>query len=149
MYIEKPIFESPKILSLMMVSWEFSPFFIIFICAIYYGLYVPILLYYLRKYIKYVDVIYISKRHPLVSIIEITSVILGIAINFTIVTIIRTMGPSQENQPLYNILYNLSIFIQPITIYGAFYGLLWRWYDLYSYSCSNICLSQSFFILNT
>lgn len=119
-------------------TWEFHPLFMSPI-IIYYCIYIPVLLYYLRSYVKYVDVVYISKRHPLVSIIEISSVLLAIAINFTLVTIYRTMGPS--NQPMYNILYNVSIFLQPITVYGSFYGLLWRWLGLLFHVSFNLNLS--------
>eukprot|EP01084_Bolivina_argentea_P286530 491537_1 len=66
---------------------------------------------------------------------EVIGVISTIGINFIIITFYRSID---VNSFLYNILWNVAIFTQPLSLYAGFYCLLWRCWHFYYDAMLNI-----------
>ena len=109
------------------------------IIGLYYLIYIPFLIWYLREFVKYKNLLYISKRYPRVTEYEIVAVTLIIGITFSTITFYRCID---ENSKLYLLLWDSAIFSQPITLYAAFYCLLWRCWHFYYDMMLNVHLQN-------
>ena len=98
--------------------------------AIFWLIYIPMLWFGLLKYLKYKDELFIQKRYPLITKIQIYSSLLLVAIEYTINIIYRTII-EDEKSTLYTVLWNLSLLLQPLMVYAAFYCLFWRFWMNY------------------
>lgn len=109
------------------------------IIGIFDIIYIPLLIYYLNEFLKYKGLIYVSKRYPSVTRCEIIFVILVIGVTFNIIILYRSI---EENSKIYKLLWDITIFSQPITLYGCFYCLLWRCWHFYYDMMLNVHLEN-------
>eukprot|EP01084_Bolivina_argentea_P148998 260372_1 len=95
---------------------------------LFWLIYIPLICGGLAKYTKFKDEIFIQKRYPLITKIQIICVLILIGFEYTLNLTYRTIIIDPY---LYNLLYTISLLLQPLCVYAAFYSVCWRFWMVF------------------
>eukprot|EP01084_Bolivina_argentea_P301976 521137_1 len=122
----------------MAIQWILPMSIPITFISVYFT-WILLIIWHSNKFFKYRSITYIAKRYPIVTLTEIIFIVSAIAANFSVIILYRSIS---ETDHLYQHLWNFSIFSHPITSYGIFYSILWRFWHFYHDSTLNIKLES-------
>ena len=114
-------------------DWLVHPAIFIFVGIVLYCIYIPIAIYYyFFRFRKHLDVIFIQKRYPKITMFIVCSVISCFTLNFSVIAFYRCMGQrTVRNRRIYDFLWNVTIFTSPLTLLAFIYGLVLRSWMVY------------------